>query len=116
VHLVKMIGDAAMFVSPDVPPMVESLADLRGRAEKADPALPDVHIGVAYGPATPRAGDWFGATINLASRITEAAKPGQLLAEEAVCQSTDGAWKRRRKRSLKGIDRRVTLYSYEGAS
>jgi adenylate cyclase len=113
VHLVKMIGDAAMFVSPDVPPMVETLADLRGRVQEAEPELPPLHIGVAYGPATPRAGDWFGATVNVASRITEAAKPGQLLAEEAVCRESDGDWKRRRRRSLKGVDRRVRLFSYE---
>ncbi|MFL5819811.1 MAG: adenylate cyclase regulatory domain-containing protein [Solirubrobacteraceae bacterium] len=116
VHLVKMIGDAAMFVSPDVPAMVETLAELREGAKDADPPLPDLHIGAAHGPATPRAGDWFGATVNLASRITEAAKPGQLLAEEGMCQAADGNWKRRRKRTLKGVDRRVRLFSYEGAS
>ena len=68
---------------------------------------------MAYGPATPRAGDWFGATVNVASRITEEAKAGQMLAEEAVCRESNGAWKRRRKRSLKGVDRRLRLYSYE---
>jgi adenylate cyclase len=114
VHLVKMIGDAAMFVSPDVPPIVDTLADLRRRVQDAEPELPAVHIGVAYGPATPRAGDWFGATVNVASRITEEAKPGQLLAEEAVCRASNGDWKRRRRRSLKGVDRRVRLFSYEG--
>ena len=113
VHLVKMIGDAAMFVSDEVPPMVETLAELRRCVHEADPELPELHIGLAYGPATPRAGDWFGATVNLASRITEEAKPGQLLAEEAVCRESDGAWKRRRRRSLKGVDRRVRLFSYE---
>ena len=114
VHLVKMIGDAAMFVSDEVSPMVETLADLRRCVHEAEPELPEVHIGVAYGPATPRAGDWFGATVNVASRITEEAKAGQMLAEEAVCRESNGAWKRRRKRSLKGVDRRVRLYSYEG--
>jgi adenylate cyclase len=113
VHLVKMIGDAAMFVSDEVSPMVETLADLRRCVHEAKPELPEVHIGVAYGPATPRAGDWFGATVNVASRITEEAKAGQMLAEEAVCRESNGAWKRRRKRSLKGVDRRLRLYSYE---
>ncbi|CAA9550837.1 MAG: Adenylate cyclase, partial [uncultured Thermoleophilia bacterium] len=89
--------------------------DLRQRVDAADPALPPLRIGVAHGPATPRGGDWFGATVNLASRITEAAKPGQLLATEAVTEQAQGEeWKRRRKRSLRDVDGRLRLYSYEG--
>ncbi|MFL5821371.1 MAG: adenylate cyclase regulatory domain-containing protein [Solirubrobacteraceae bacterium] len=113
VQLVKMVGDAAMLVSPEVAPMLKTLVDVRDRVDNADPELPDVHIGVAYGPATQRVGDWFGATVNLASRITDAAKPGQLLAEQAVCQAVDGDWKRRRKLRLKGVEGRVRLFSYE---
>jgi adenylate cyclase len=116
VRLVKMIGDAAMFVSPEVPPLVRALADLQSRVEGADPALPPVRIGVTHGPATSRAGDWYGATVNLASRITENAKAGQLLAtEEVVERDGDESWKRRRKMRLKGVEGRVRVYAHQPA-
>jgi adenylate cyclase len=115
VRLVKTLGDGAMFVSPDADKLVASLLDLRRRVDAADPALPPLRIGMTYGPATPRGGDWFGATVNLASRITEAAKPGQLLAtEDAIDRARADDWKRRRKRSLRDVDGRLRLYSYEG--
>src|SRR5437764_4148419 len=72
VRLVKTIGDAAMFVSPDPAEMLDVLIDLRDRVRDTEPALPQVRIGMAFGPATARAGDWFGTTVNLASRVTEA--------------------------------------------
>jgi adenylate cyclase len=113
VRLVKMVGDAAMFVAPDVPALVKTLAELRRRVAKADPELPPVRIGAAYGSATARAGDWFGATVNLASRLTENAKPGQLLVTEAIVERDgDAVWKRRRKLKLKGVDGRVRVFSY----
>jgi adenylate cyclase len=114
VRLVKMIGDAAMFVSPDAKATIKVLNDLRDAVHAAEPPLPQLRVGVAYGPATPRAGDWFGSTVNLASRITEAAAPGQLLATEEVVERDGGqSWKKRRKRSLKGIEGRVRLCSDE---
>jgi adenylate cyclase len=114
VRLVKTIGDAAMFVSPEVDETVATVIELRDCAGRAKPELPDLRIGVACGPATPRAGDWFGATVNLASRVTEEAKPGQLLATEEVVEKTPRRqWKKRRKRGLKGVDGRVRLFSYE---
>jgi adenylate cyclase len=113
VRLVKTVGDAAMFVAPEVPPLVETLAELRRRVATAEPELPPVRIGVAHGPATSRAGDWFGATVNLASRLTENAKPDQMLVTEAVVERDgDSHWKRRRKMRLKGVDGRVRVFSY----
>jgi adenylate cyclase len=116
VRLVKLLGDGAMFVSPDPARLVATLVDLRRRVEEAKPALPRLRIGVAHGAATSRGGDWFGAPVNLASRIADEAKSGQLVAtEELVAAVPDGEWKRRRKRSLKGVDGRVRLYSLESA-
>ena len=45
-------------------------------------------MGVAFGPATPRGGDWFGTTVNLASRVVEAAKPGQLLVTDELARAS----------------------------
>jgi adenylate cyclase len=114
VRLVKTIGDAIMFVSPEASELVEVMADLREHVHGARPPLPDVRIGVAFGPATPRGGDWFGTTVNIASRVVELAKPGQLLATDDLAARVSGAqWRKRRRRTMKGLDGRMRLWSYE---
>jgi adenylate cyclase len=72
-----------------------------------------VRTGIAFGPATTRGGDWFGATVNLASRVCDLAKPGQILATEEVRRRATGVnWsRRRRRRRVKGIDERLQLYA-----
>jgi adenylate cyclase len=113
VRLVKTIGDAAMFVSPDAGRLSRALIELRERVHAAE-GLPDVRIGASFGSATQRAGDWFGTGVNTASRVVDVASPGQLLAtEEFVVRADGGNWKKRRKRNLKGLEQRLRLYSYE---
>lgn len=116
VTLVKTIGDAAMFVSPDADAIVSVVDRLVRRIEAEGPAFPAVRAGIAFGPATIRGGDWFGATVNLASRVTALAKPGQVLATEAVQRrATAVTWtRRRRRRRVKGIDERVRLHVLGG--
>jgi adenylate cyclase len=113
VALVKTIGDAAMFVSSDVGPLVKTMTTLAGGVQKEGEGFPSVRIGVAYGPATNRGGDWFGGTVNLASRVTDAARPGRILATAEVQErAPEMEWKRKRRlRSLKGIGDRVRLFS-----
>ena len=36
------------------------------------------------GPAINRDGDWFGSTVNIASRVADAAKPGEVLLTDAT--------------------------------
>lgn len=113
VTLVKTIGDAAMFVSPETEPLIDTLEAVLRRVEQEDHGFPSVRVGIAYGPAINRAGDWFGSAVNLASRTTDAAKPGRLLAtEEIQLRVPDRDWKRtRRLRALKGISDRQRLFS-----
>jgi adenylate cyclase len=115
VRLVKTLGDAGMFVSTDIPATVAAMANLSRSVQSADPPLPALRVGIAYGPASLRAGDWFGSTVNLASRVTEVADPGQMLVTEDVCAATPAMdWRKRRKRNLKGVHGRVRVFSYEG--
>jgi adenylate cyclase len=111
---VKMIGDAAMFVSPTAAPVVETGISLVQRIHDEGTAFPDVRVGLALGLATPRGGDWFGRPVNLANRVTDVAKPGTLLATESIHNQTPKlAWKRKRSRRLKGVDGRVRLFSLD---
>jgi adenylate cyclase len=112
-QLVKTIGDAVMLVSWEVDPMLETIRTLIQAADAEGAGFPPLRVGVAYGPATPRGGDWFGSTVNLASRITDIGKPGRVYVTEPVVDKAGGsyAWKRSRRRNLKGIDGRTRLYS-----
>jgi class 3 adenylate cyclase len=53
--------------------------------------------------------------VNLASRITDFAKPGSIVATEPVTeQADDRDWRRRRRlRSLKGMQERVRLFTLQ---
>jgi len=112
-QLVKTIGDAVMLLSWEVEPMLDTIKALVAAADAEGEGFPPLRVGIAYGPATPRGGDWFGATVNLASRVTDVGKPGRVYATDPVVEKAgDGyEWKRSRRRNLKGIDGRTRLYS-----
>ncbi len=114
-RLIKTIGDAAMFVSPDTERLLCTIVDLVREIQAEGERFPSVRVGVAHGPATTRGGDWFGAPVNVASRVTDLAKPGRILATEAVReQAPEHEWRRKRRRGLKGVDGRIRLFALEG--
>jgi adenylate cyclase len=110
VRLVKTIGDAAMFVSPEAGPLVSVALSLLEAVENAD--LPSMRAGIACGPALQRAGDFYGHAVNLASRVTGAARPGAVLCTKEVRDAApDGYdWSFARKHKLKGMSDAVPLY------
>ena len=107
-RLVKMIGDAAMLVSPEPEPLIR--AGLALAANETD--LPPLRVGVASGVAILHCGDWLGAPVNLARRVTGVARPGTVLATRAVRDAAAGEfhWSRAGTRRLKGIREPVPLY------
>ncbi|HEX8121628.1 MAG TPA: adenylate cyclase regulatory domain-containing protein [Solirubrobacteraceae bacterium] len=107
VRLVKMIGDAAMLVSPEPAPLLRAALDLAS----AETALP-LRVGVASGTVIAHCGDWLGAPVNLASRVTGAARPGTVLATRSVRDAArDGfEFSRAGTKRLKGISEPVPLY------
>jgi adenylate cyclase len=110
VRLVKTIGDAAMFVSPELPDLVETALSLLEAAEKAE--LPALRAGIASGPAVIRAGDYYGTSVNLASRVTGIARPGSVLATEAVRDAAPEQfeWSFAGRHRLKGLSEAQPLY------
>ena len=111
VRMVKQIGDAVMLVSPDVAATVETCLALIDRAEGEDD-FPPLRAGVAYGPAVNRWGDWFGSTVNVASRLTARARPGAVLATEAVREAAPDRfdWSAAGEKRLKGLQRPLTTF------
>src|SRR6059036_904726 len=46
--------------------------------------FPSVRVGMHTGPALRRGEDWFGATVNLAARVSGAAAGGEVLLTDAT--------------------------------
>jgi adenylate cyclase len=103
VRLVKTIGDAAMFVSPAEAPLVSVALALVEAVEAAD--LPKLRAGLASGPAVSRAGDWYGHSVNIASRVTGVARPGSVLCTQEVHDAArdEFDWSFAGKFRLKGV-------------
>jgi adenylate cyclase len=112
VRLVKTIGDAAMLASPEPAPLVGAALRLIDAADAEGADFPQLRAGAALGAALPRAGDWFGRPVNLASRITAVARPSSLLADRALHDSAEQAyrWSFAGERRLKGIRGPVGLF------
>jgi adenylate cyclase len=112
VKLVKTIGDAAMLSSLEPEPLLDAALLLLDAADAEGEDFPQLRAGAALGPALPRAGDWFGRPVNLASRITHIARPGSLLAEREVRESAPEAyrWSYAGERRLRGIREPVPLF------
>jgi adenylate cyclase len=110
VRLVKTIGDAAMFVSREVPAQVEVALELVEAVERAD--LPALRAGIAFGPAFQRAGDFYGNSVNLASRVTGTARPGSVLCTPEVKDAAEEGfeWSFAGKHKLKGLQHSVALH------
>ncbi len=112
VRLVKTIGDAAMLASTEPAAVPGAALALLAAADAEGEEFPQLRAGAALGPALPRAGDWFGRPVNLASRITAVARPGSLLVDSALHEATSEsyAFSFAGERRLKGISGRVALF------
>jgi adenylate cyclase len=73
--------------------------------------FPPLRVGLAFGPAVGRGGDFYGPPVNLASRITGVARPGSVLAsgEAREALGEDFRYSYAGERKLKGIGE-VKLY------
>ncbi len=91
VRLAKTIGDAVMLVSPDPTALVGAAVDLVGVWSTEGDGRPGLRVGVAKGIGVPHAGDWFGPPVNLASRITETARPGFVTVTGEVYEAIQAA-------------------------
>jgi class 3 adenylate cyclase len=74
---------------------------------------PAVRIGINAGDAVEEEGDVLGATVNLASRVTAAAQPNEILITEVVADRVDSHIHLRDEglREMKGLERRVHVLS-----
>jgi adenylate cyclase len=111
VRFVKQIGDAVMLVSSEVEPLLDTvvgLVDVTG----ADDGFPPLRAGIAFGPAVNRWGDWYGSTVNVASRLCSRARPAAVLVTQEVRErgGEDWQWSAAGAKRLKGLSSPVTTF------
>jgi adenylate cyclase len=83
---VKWLGDGVMLHFRE--PGQGVIAALTMADEVARAGLPPAHVGLHAGPVVFQDGDYYGSTVNLASRIADYARPGEVLVSDAVVEAT----------------------------
>ncbi len=117
-QVIKTIGDEVLFTVADPAAAVTIATTLTARGDDPDDPFPAVRAGIAHGDVVRRLGDVFGSTVNAASRLTSAARPGTVLVDagvrEALTEAADDGhdegddaspwrWRRLRRVSAKGF-------------
>ncbi len=85
---VKWLGDGLMLYFRDPGPGVSAALEMVKGVSSA--GLPPAHVGLHAGPVLFQQGDYFGRTVNLASRIAEYARPGEVLVSQEVVDASAG--------------------------
>jgi len=116
---VKTIGDAVMLSIPD--PAAAILLGLRIAHElMRGHGAPAVRVGLHHGPAIERDGDFFGAAVNLAARVSGEASGGEVLVTgetAALAPELAGVlYEPRGRRELRNIREPVELFAAVRAS
>ena len=83
---VKWLGDGVMVHFKEPARAVGFALEMRDDVPSA--GLPPVHVGIAAGPLIYQSGDYFGRTVNLASRIAAYATADQVLVDDQTTLAT----------------------------
>ena len=109
---VKWLGDGVMLHYPSPPSAVVAALEMVDAVAAAE--LPPAHVGLHAGSVIFQEGDYYGQTVNLASRIADYAQAGQVIVSRAVVDaSTESpvAFRTVGPVELKGVVGAVELYA-----
>jgi adenylate cyclase len=112
-RVVKLLGDGVMFHFPEPAQAVRCGLGLVDRLPQL--GLPPARVGLHSGPVVFQHGDFFGRTVNIAARITDHARPGEVLVSDQVVADADPQEAVRFEPvgpvSLKGLSAPITIYT-----
>lgn len=113
-EVVKDLGDAVMIHGREAARVV-TLA-MRLAREMADEGwCPPLRMGLHSGPAVQRDQDWYGATVNVAARLAEAATAGEILmsleTRECLAARTGVTFAERGARSFKNVGAPMAVFA-----
>jgi adenylate cyclase len=83
---VKWLGDGVMFYFRAPGPGVEAALEMVDGVASA--GLPPAHVGIHAGPVIFQGGDYYGQTVNMAARIADYARPGEVVVSQAVVDAS----------------------------
>jgi adenylate cyclase len=104
-RLVKMIGDAALFVGHHPQETLDTAEGIVA-AVHSDSSLPDARAGADHGEVLPMEGDYFGHPVNVAARLVAIAEPNTILFSRSFLDSLpqdDHDFRSSGLRELKGV-------------
>lgn len=111
---VKTIGDALMVRCDDAGGAVRLALDVVHLIGSRH-GFPSVRVGIHTGPAVGRGGDWFGAAVNVAARVSSVARGGEVLVTEATRREAGALeqveLRERGRERLKNVAEAVSLYA-----
>ena len=114
-EIVKRLGDGTMAVFADAglaliaaEQCLEEVSELR-----CDGYEPQMRAGLHFGTPQPIGIDYLGVDVNIAARLCEAARGGEVLLSEAVSSHLHGHRGLRRppRRELQGVPKGLEIYS-----
>jgi len=114
-RLVKLLGDGAMLYFDQVSNALVAVVELVETLFRD--GLP-AHAGIHAGSLVEHDGDYYGTTVNLASRIAGQAVEGEVLVSASVVEEIDSGgfvFEPRLEARLKGISEPVELYQVSKA-
>ncbi|HEX6602143.1 MAG TPA: adenylate/guanylate cyclase domain-containing protein, partial [Solirubrobacterales bacterium] len=113
--IVKTIGDEVMVVSPDAASLTAWAVTFLARFSRR----PQPRVGIHYGDAVYRDGDYFGSQVNLVHRVVNRALAGEVLVTDSVCEAISASENLRFEPigevSLKGFPTPTALFVVSGA-
>ena len=112
---VKWLGDGVMFHFKDPGPGVAAALEMVAGVSEA--GLPPAHVGLHAGPVIFQEGDYYGQTVNVASRIADYARPGEVLVSQEVVDASSGvdvAFREIGPVELKGVAGAMRLHAASG--
>lgn len=111
---VKQIGDALMIRGDDASEAIRLglriVHEIGGQH-----FFPTVRVGMHSGTAIGRSGDWFGATVNVAARVSGVAAGGEVLLTQVTRDAADDLagvdLRERGRQPLRNVDEPLMLYA-----
>ncbi len=114
-EVVKRLGDGAMAAFWDAPSAVEAAFAANQRVGSIEVAgyRPRLRTGIHLGRPRKLGGDYFGVDVNIAARLTEAAKPGEILISDRTLERipANAATATKRKFSAKGAPKNLGAFA-----
>ena len=108
---VKTIGDALMLRIPAPGDAIRLGIDISQGSHGSAP----IRVGMHHGPAIEREGDYFGASVNLAERVSSAAAGGEVLVSgstAALAPDLEGVvYESRGRQQLRNVSEPVELFA-----